>query len=260
MTRNCELSFQQRSLFQQGYQSYSPAELRQLEWGLRFTPLACSILTVVGLVYALPYLLLGVASLGVWAFFAPAAHPMDLIYNRGVRHLFGAVSLPPNPLQRRLACFAAGVMNSTAAALFLADAPMAARIVGGMLLCLQAIVIFTHFCTLSWIYEGIMRALGRWKAPVDPATARALLSDGAALIDVRSPTEFGRGHLDGALNVPLEEIEKYAASSEEGLCLVYCASGVRSQIAAEKLRAIDAITAYDLGSLERAKQALGRTA
>jgi hypothetical protein len=27
-----------------------------------------------------------------------------------------------------------------------------------VLLVLQAIVIFTHFCTLSWMYEGVMRS------------------------------------------------------------------------------------------------------
>ncbi|CAN0602708.1 unnamed protein product, partial [Ectocarpus sp. 12 AP-2014] len=141
MTAPTELSFQQRSLFQQGYQSYSAAELKQLDWGLRFTPSACSALTLVGLILELPWLLFAVSFLGIWAFFAPAAHPMDLIYNHGVRHLFGAVALPPNPLQRRLACLAAGVMNAGAAFLFLGGMPTAAWIVGGILLVLHVIVI-----------------------------------------------------------------------------------------------------------------------
>jgi rhodanese-related sulfurtransferase len=256
----CELSFQQRSLFQQGYQSYTPAELKQLEWGLRFTPLACSTLTVVGLVYQLPYLLFAVATLGIWAFFAPAAHPMDLIYNHGVRRLFGAVKLPPNPFQRRLACFAAGIMNSTAAGLFLLELPTAARVVGGMLLCLQAIVIFTHFCTLSWMYEGLMRLLGRWQQPVDADTAQSLLAAGAQLIDVRGPDEFGRGHLEGAVNIPLEEIDKRAASLGDAPCLLYCQSGTRSHIAAEKLRQLGLSAAHDLGALLRAKDIVSATA
>ena len=190
--------FQHRCLQQQGYQSQGPKELRELEWGLRFTPAACSAITAVALYYQLPTLLFAVSALGMWAFFAPAAHPMDLIYNHGIRHLFGAVKLPPNPLQRRLACLAAGVMNSSAALLFLVGLPTAALVVGVSLLVLQAIVICTHFCTLSWMYEGLMRALGRWKAPISSEETCSLLAKGAQLIDVRSPSEFARGHLDGA--------------------------------------------------------------
>ena len=253
MQAHSELSFQQRSLFQQGYQSYTPRELRQMEWGLRFTPLACSTLTVVGLVYQLPYLLFAVSLLGMWAFVAPAAHPMDLIYNHGVRRLFGAVKLPPNPFQRRLACLAAGVMNSTAAVLFLLGLPVAALVVGGLLLGLQAIVISTHFCTLSWMYEGLMRLLGRWQQPIDESTAKSLLSAGAPLIDVRGPTEYARDHVEGAVNVPLEDIEGHAGSLRDGPCLIYCQSGARSQIAAEKLRQLGLTSAHDIGPLARAR-------
>ncbi|NIQ12094.1 MAG: DUF4395 domain-containing protein, partial [Gammaproteobacteria bacterium] len=103
--------------------------------------------------------------------------------------------LPPNPFQRRLACFAAGIMNTMAAGFFLLDMPLAALITGGMLLCLQAIVIFTHFCTLSWMYEGLMRTIGRWNVPLAPEQARRLLDEGAQLVDVRGRDEFSREHL-----------------------------------------------------------------
>ena len=136
MSKSCDLSFQQKSLFQQGFQRFSAQELKQLEWGLRFTPLVCSVLTAYALYFQLPILLFIVAGLGIWAFLFPAGHPMDLIYNHGVRHLFGAVKLPANPFQRRLACFSAGVMNVIAAVFFLASMPVAALIVGGMLLVL----------------------------------------------------------------------------------------------------------------------------
>ena len=136
MTTDHELTFQQKGLFQQGYQHYTPDELRQLEWGLRFTPGVCSAITAVALYLQEPIALFVVAFLGMYAFFFPAGHPMDLIYNRGVRHLFGAVELPENPLPRRMACLAAGVMNSAAALLFLASMPTAAIVVGVMLLLL----------------------------------------------------------------------------------------------------------------------------
>lgn len=252
MDNSTELNFQQRSLFQQGYQSYSASELRQLDWGLRFTPTACSLLTLVGLWLQMPALLFAVSFLGMWAFFAPAAHPMDLLYNHGIRHLFGAVPLPPNPLQRRLACLAAGVMNATAAVLFLAGLPTAALIVGGMLLILQAIVITTHFCTLSYLYEGIMRLLGRWHQPLDDEACRRLIAEGATLVDVRGPDEFARDSLDGAVHACVDGIEaQIEALREHGPLLCYCRSGMRSQIAVEKLRAGGLDDAHDAGSVAR---------
>jgi rhodanese-related sulfurtransferase len=247
-----QMTFQQKGLFQQGYQEYSPAQLKQLEWGLRFTPFVCSAITAYGLFTAQPAVLFAVSLLGIWAFLAPAAHPMDLIYNHAVRHLIGAVALPENPFQRRLACLAAGVMNFAAALLFLFELPTAALAVGIALLVLQAIVITTHFCTLSWMYEGIMRALGKWKAPIDFDEAEALLVAGAKLIDVRSPTEFAQGAIAGAVNLPMEQLDAHLDDLRDSQYLLYCASGARSQIATEKLRASGLNNVYDLGSKSRA--------
>ena len=72
MSTTCELSFQQKSLFQQGYQHYSAQELKQLEWGLRFTPAVCSSITAYGLYAQQPWILFLVGLLGMWAFFFPA--------------------------------------------------------------------------------------------------------------------------------------------------------------------------------------------
>lgn len=247
---------QQRNLFQQGYQTYTPAELKQLEWGLRFTPAACSILTIIGLVYQLPYLLFAVSLLGIWAFLAPGGHPMDLIYNHGVRHLFGAMKLPPNPLQRRLACLSAGVMNFAAASLFLAGRPMAALVVGGLLILLQVIVITSHFCVLSWVYEGIMRMLGRWATPIDENGAKKLATSGARLVDVREPNEFQEGHLEGALNIPLEQLEGSIEELKKAPALLYCSGGIRSQIGMERLKKLGLTEVYNLGSCARAQKIL----
>ena len=247
-----DLSFQQGCLVQQGYGHYTSGELRQLEWGLRFTPAACSLITITGLLFQAPWVLTAVGALGFWAFFAPSRHPMDLIYNHSVRHLFGATKLPPNPLQRRLACLAAGVMNVTAAVLFVAGVPIAAVAVGGLLLVLQAIVISTHFCALSWMYEGVMRMLGRWDLPVPSDEAKRLLADGAQLIDVRGPQEFARGHLEGAINIPLENLPAHAAALESTSSLLYCRTGMRSQVGTKTLQKLGCRQVRNLGSQERA--------
>jgi rhodanese-related sulfurtransferase len=250
------LSFQHQSLVQQGYQSYTPSELKQLEWGLRFTPSVCSLLTLVGLLLQLPWLLIAVSVLGFLAFFFPAGHPMDLLYNNVVRHAFGAVALPPNPFQRRLACLAAAVMNLIAAVLFMTGLPVAAWVVGGILLVLQLIVITTHFCTLSWMYEGLMRALGRWNVPIESEQAKKLLQAGAELIDVRGPDEYAGGHLPNARNIPLEQIKEHATEFADKTVLLYCYSGMRSHIAAEALHQVGIKTAYNLGGMPQVKKNL----
>lgn len=253
MGNNCDLSFQQRSLFQQGYQQYSAKELRQLEWGLRFTPAVCSLMTLYALMIASPVLLLVVAGLGIWAFFFPAGHPMDLLYNYGVRHLFNAVKLPANPFQRRLACLSAGAMNVIAALLLMAELPVWAWIVGGALLALQAIVIFTHFCTLSWMYEGLMRVLGKWNKPIDLNQAIALFNSGALVVDVRSPNEFADDSIACAVNMPLEELDNHMDKFKTTPCLLFCNSGTRSHIALTKLTEAGINNVYNLGALTRAK-------
>lgn len=256
MSKECSMSFQQRSLFQQGFQKYTPKELKQLEWGLRFTPAVCSLIAAYGLYSQQPILLFAVAVLGFWAFIFPSAHPVDLFYNYLVRPVFGAVKLPANPFQRRLACLSAGLMNIIAGSLFLLEMPVAAIVVGVSLLVLQAIVIFTHFCTLSWMYEGALRLMGKWQKPLDESEAKQMLSSGAKIIDVRSQNEFAKESLEGAINLPLEDLEHLLDEFKQGICLLFCNSGTRSHIASEKLKSHGISDIYNLGDYHRARQIL----
>lgn len=246
-------SLQQKNLIQQGYQNYTSKQLKQIDMGLRFTPLTCALIALYGLYIQSPAILYFVAVLGMWAFFFPAGHPMDLIYNKIICKLIGSQTLPANPLQRRLACFAAGIMNTMAATFFVYAMPQAALITGGMLMILQAIVIFTHFCTLSWMYEKILRALGMWEKPIEITEAKALLAKGAIIVDVRGPDEFAKEHLPNAINIPLGDIETKIDELKEQIVLLHCASGARSQIAKQKLENKGLKNILNLGGLSRAK-------
>lgn len=66
----------------------------------------------------------------------------------------------------------------------------------------------------------------------------ALVRDGALIIDVRTAGEFASGHIDGAINIPYDvidkEIENYAPERERSI-LVYCRSGNRSSHAKQTL-------------------------
>ncbi len=253
MVDRSDLSFQQRSLVQQGYTKFTRQELTEMEWGLRFTPFVCALIALYGLATQQPWILFTVAGLGIWAFFFPAAHPMDMIYNHGLSRLLGTAKLPPNPMQRRLACLSAGFMNVMAGALFLLDLPTAALAVGGCLLFLQAIVIATHFCALSWMYEGVARMLGNWNRPIEPLEAQRYLQAGATVIDVRSPQEYAQKHLQGALNMPLESLGDSIHQLPAGTLLLHCKSGMRSNMAAGLLRKRGYEQVYNLGGFDRAK-------
>lgn len=62
------------------------------------------------------------------------------------------------------------------------------------------------------------------------------------LLDVRTPGEYAAGHLDGAVNVPIDEldsrmgeIDKLAGGDAEKPIVVYCQAGGRAGRAKEKL-------------------------
>ena len=57
------------------------------------------------------------------------------------------------------------------------------------------------------------------------------------LVDVRSAEEFAAGHLPGAINIPVDQLETRVSELKSGdEIVVYCLSGVRSARAIELLR------------------------
>lgn len=69
------------------------------------------------------------------------------------------------------------------------------------------------------------------------------------LIDVRSGQEYEEGHLDGAINIPVynieKEISKYVRNTEDTIIL-YCSSGSRSRQAKEILENLGYSEVYNL--------------
>lgn len=70
---------------------------------------------------------------------------------------------------------------------------------------------------------------------ISTSELEAKLKEPIQLLDVRTPTEFLRGHIKNAKNVPLTEIGAYTPATNETLYVI-CHSGVRSKIAAKKLK------------------------
>ena len=97
---------------------------------------------------------------------------------------------------------------------------------------------------------------------IPAAEARDQLQQGAVVIDVRSPGEYNGDHLQGAINIPLDVIESAVpqrVQDKSQVLLLHCQSGVRSAMAMRKLKAIGYTNVFNLGSLERARDIVGKT-
>ena len=79
------------------------------------------------------------------------------------------------------------------------------------------------------------------------------------LIDVRTPAEFAEGHLDGAVNIPVELptfAQQVALLDPDMDFLVYCRSGRRADVAIAYMDTLG-MTSTNLGSVEAASSATG---
>jgi len=75
-------------------------------------------------------------------------------------------------------------------------------------------------------------------ARVDGAEAHRLVAAGALLLDVRSPDEFSDGHIEGAVNIPVDQVgARLSSLPRDKPIVVYCAMGSRSAAAATRLAA-----------------------
>lgn len=101
----------------------------------------------------------------------------------------------------------------------------------------------------------------RRKGQISADAAVAHLKHGAILIDVRSPVEFDTGHLKGAINMPLQQIETLIVNQvkdKDQVLLLHCQTGMRSGVAKNKLEALGYSNAFNLGSYDRAAHIVSR--
>jgi len=105
------------------------------------------------------------------------------------------------------------------------------------------------FHVLEMEFEGEKMA-AQWETiTLDQAYEMMATLDSFILLDVRTPEEFEGGHLEGAVNIPYDELHLITADLHEPI-LIYCRSGRRSAIAAQTLTQKDFTRVYDFGGIE----------
>ena len=121
---------------------------------------------------------------------------------------------------------------------------------------------------MNWITIVIIVAvvgfvlLIKRSSQISAEAAAAYLKTGAMVIDVRSPGEFGSGHLAQAINIPLDEIDTVLpkrVTDKSQVLLLHCASGMRSGVAQRKLKGMGYLNAFNLGSYGRAESIVGKS-
>ncbi len=82
--------------------------------------------------------------------------------------------------------------------------------------------------------------------------AKEMMVEGNLIVDVRTEKEYNEGHIEGALLVPLADIEAGKLEllpDKEQVLLVYCRSGNRSMTASEILIEEGYTNVYDFGGI-----------
>lgn len=76
-------------------------------------------------------------------------------------------------------------------------------------------------------------------------------TDGAVLLDVRTPDEYRQGHIPGSKNVPLQSISKVSGmiDNKSTPIFVHCLSGARSRQAAAILKQMGYTNVKNIGGI-----------
>lgn len=92
----------------------------------------------------------------------------------------------------------------------------------------------------SYLLPALIAVIFLWrflKFRLSRKKVATLLSSGAVVVDVRSPSEFAAGSRKGTLNIPLNELEgRVSQLDHHKPVIVCCASGTRSAMAARILK------------------------
>ncbi len=89
------------------------------------------------------------------------------------------------------------------------------------------------------------------RADINESLKQCESTQGAVLLDVRTPQEFAQGRIPGSRNLPLQEIDKAAQvlKDKKSPVFVYCLSGARSRQAVMALEQMGYANVTNIGGI-----------
>ncbi len=122
----------------------------------------------------------------------------------------------------------------------------------------RALVLFLVLCSFACFGCAGDKTSASAPSPIRTMTAREALAmieteKDYTIVDVRTPEEFSDVRVKGAINIPVESIGELPPSQlvgkKDSLIFVYCRTGRRSAIAAEKLAKMGYKNIVDFGGI-----------
>ncbi len=143
-----------RRLDIQGFERVDDAALAPVAPWLRLAFGLCAVIAGVGTAMASPLILLLLVPIAALAALFPV-HPLDLIYNYGIRFMTGTSPLPRRGAPSRFACGLGAVWLIATAWVFHTGHPILGYVLGGLLTGVAALVSTTDVCIPSLVYRSI---------------------------------------------------------------------------------------------------------
>ena len=148
-------TFTKNNLNKQGFGKLDDETKIRYMLPLRFTPGVATVLIVIGLALQSPIWLGSMAFVALSGALFPSGMLIDLVYNLGVRHLFGAPPLPPTPKPRQFSYLLSTVFLASSALSFYYGLSVLGFILGGMVVIGATLLTTTLWCLGSWWYRLI---------------------------------------------------------------------------------------------------------
>lgn len=116
-------------------------------------------------------------------------------------------------------------------------------------------MIFLLFlCLIGFLYmKKHSKTLDYYVITDYQAVKELMKKEETIILDVRTYAEYQKGHIKGAINIPLREIEKENLDRIPDKTvdyIIYCESGSRSREATKKLAFLGYQKVYDYGSIK----------
>ena len=95
---------------------------------------------------------------------------------------------------------------------------------------------------------------------INAGVAEYQATDGAVLLDVRTTDEYRQGHIEGSVNLPLDQIAAIGniVKNKKTPLYVHCLSGARSGQAVSHLRQMGYTNATNIGGISGYRGKVGR--